>query len=169
MLISLRISLLSTASQVSHVKEISCAAHPVLPVLLVRSAASAGCGSYFPAGSAGLPLLPVQRVHGRCPLRFLPLREWEDCSDTRSPYDSTRHPCRSLAPDGNEVKQEFLEIRVEFSTDKINTSEVFLCGEMQTSCAFVSVFHWKLNVSKMSPRDDTTLFIWLKKTPHWGR
>lgn len=75
-------------------------AHPVLPVLSVRSAASAGCGSCFPAGSEGLLHRRAPTARGRRRLRCLALQEWEDCSGTRSPCDSTLRPCRSLAPDG---------------------------------------------------------------------
>lgn len=99
----------------------SSAAHPVLPALLVRSAASAGCGSYSPAGFAGLPLLRAQRVRGRCLLRFLPLQEWGGCSGTHSPYGSTHHPCQPLAPGGNETGENFLGIRAEFSANQMNT------------------------------------------------
>lgn len=80
-------------------KETPSAAHPVLPVRLGLSAASAGCGSCFPAGSAGLPLHRGRTVRGRCRHRCLALQEWEGCSGTRSPYDRTPHPCRFLAPD----------------------------------------------------------------------
>lgn len=83
-----------------HVKETPSAAHPVLPVPSVQSAASVGCGSCFPTGSAVLPLLRGPTVRGRCHLRCPALPEWEGCSGTRSPCDRTPHPCRSLAPDG---------------------------------------------------------------------
>lgn len=58
-------------------------AHPVLRAPLVQSAASAGCGSCFPAGFAGLPLRRVQTTRGRCCHRCPVLREWEGCSGTR--------------------------------------------------------------------------------------
>lgn len=90
-------------------KIINGAAHLVLPVLLVPWAASAGCGSYFPEGFAGPPLLPVQRVHVHCHLHCLVLRVWEDCLGTHWPYDSTHHPCPSLAPDGNYKSQKSLK------------------------------------------------------------
>lgn len=143
-----------------HVKEPSSAAYPVLRVLLVQLAASAGCGSCFPAGFAGLPLLRARRVRGRCRLRCLPLQEWAGCSSTRSPYDRTPHPCQSLAPDRKLKEREFREIWAEFSTDQITSYSYLVTQgrsyrshkrrhisslETFTSCTFATLCHKQLN------------------------
>lgn len=57
--------------------------HLILRAPLVQSAASAGCGSCFPAGFAGLPLRRAQTIRDRCRPRCQALREWEGCSGTR--------------------------------------------------------------------------------------
>lgn len=59
------------------------ATHPVLPDQSAQLAASAGCGTCCPAGSASHPPRQGQTARDRCHQRCLGPQEWEGCSGTR--------------------------------------------------------------------------------------